>query len=667
MSDNDNDNELRVAGAALAIAIAAFLAAMLQLVQALFASARGLPNCDKRVIGDWAQYTVHRLRLKQLRLEVEFEAPVIFLAPESQTKGPVKDEKVSTKEVWHAEGTQSSCKMSRISWNDDVIRKIKEDGTRSEEIHTVDNARATWVWLLVAVERMEKESKEWENFKQNLEEGQPEHDPPTLTVKMQVKKTSFDTNPEIKKPFATTTISHLVELAAVLGLYWKVFDRDDNRYRAEGNGYSLTGSRISDFGVVFVFEKTGPTVFEANRIIPTSEVKELCFGRVPTLYRPKSSDKPEDLEWQNIQKTSSGNSDLKVEILQLGSRDEIAETLTQIGCNVGTTLFYKDKNKHQHDHLFPVTFEVMGMLARTLHIKDRCFTFLPNPTIYRWSRDSFSILRLLGAFTDFLERDHDTIRRANTKPSEEIKVEFDHVDSLSQMANTLWEDLETGGDLTYHQMNHLHKAIDLADSILTAGESPSTNQTVVLDVLRRHLQEVLAAINKGPEKDGNRIADGRVSFSALFKGPLEKREQRFMEIYFDQVLLRVVPTTTTDTESGDQEQVSRAIHEDRIARSSNGHVANGALPFSHTPSISPTDPSPGLTQRVTWPKPAGAARDDPKLRIIAKEPIEMQRLTIWYTLVFRMICWLMLHDFDKRDVQVPNSDLMGNRQPVFIT
>ena len=40
---------------------------------------------------------------------------------------------------------------------------------------------------------------------------------------------------------------------------------------------------------------------------------------------------------------------------------------------------------------------------------------------------------------------------------------------------------------------------------------------------------------------------------------------------------------------------------------------------------------------------------------------------IWCTLVFRMICWLMLHDFNKLDRQLPKSELLGSRVPVYIT
>jgi hypothetical protein len=45
---------------------------------------------------------------------------------------------------------------------------------------------------------------------------------------------------------------------------------------------------------------------------------------------------------------------------------------------------------------------------------------------------------------------------------------------------------------------------------------------------------------------------------------------------------------------------------------------------------------------------------------------EDHRNTIWVTLIFRMLCWLLLHDFDKSDVKIVPSDLKGSRMPVYI-
>lgn len=42
------------------------------------------------------------------------------------------------------------------------------------------------------------------------------------------------------------------------------------------------------------------------------------------------------------------------------------------------------------------------------------------------------------------------------------------------------------------------------------------------------------------------------------------------------------------------------------------------------------------------------------------------RNTIWISLIFRMLCWLLLHDFDKSDVRVVPTDMKGSRMPIYI-
>jgi hypothetical protein len=43
-----------------------------------------------------------------------------------------------------------------------------------------------------------------------------------------------------------------------------------------------------------------------------------------------------------------------------------------------------------------------------------------------------------------------------------------------------------------------------------------------------------------------------------------------------------------------------------------------------------------------------------------------KKTVLWFGLMFRMICWFLLHDFDKMDVNMMNSALKGSRMPVFI-
>lgn len=108
--------------------------------------------------------------------------------------------------------------------DDSNIKALKED------VHTTDNERASWSDLLSAVRRMERDSSKWgkQQWRDASRIVPPNYDP-TFAIAIQAKTRSWDTMQDIKKPYATSTICLIVEMAAALGLHW-------HQYRAEGNG-----------------------------------------------------------------------------------------------------------------------------------------------------------------------------------------------------------------------------------------------------------------------------------------------------------------------------------------------------------------------------------------------------------------------------------------------
>lgn len=170
----------------------------------------------------------------------------------------------------------------------------------------------------------------------------------TLSIAIQSKTRSWDTMPSnVKKPYLTTTMGHLVELVAVLGMHWREFDQTFNQYRAQGNGYTMTGTMVSDLGLMFTFSKIGETSFEENRIVPVTEVHELCFGYVPTILRGPhlfESGLRFPIDMEKEQKI--------VHTLTLGSNTEITETLLALGCNTNTRRLFLERDKNL-GHLFP--------------------------------------------------------------------------------------------------------------------------------------------------------------------------------------------------------------------------------------------------------------------------------------------------------------------------
>ncbi|KAK3323120.1 hypothetical protein B0T19DRAFT_442618 [Cercophora scortea] len=652
--DSLND---KVAIAAPVISTLALLGVVLQYVQTILARSYGLPYRDKEVLGKWAQYA--RPKWGFFRVEVEYGAPIIFLAANNNENGPQEGIR------WYVDGSHESCVQTRVE-DPAADPEFSQTGITRERVHTVKHELAAWIHLISATQKMERDSKIWENNKWRQANMQQPPLPKvvSLAVNIQPMKRSFDKHPATGRPYATTATCHIIELCAVLGIYWKEFDRDNNKYRAEGNGYSVLGSRINDFGLVFTFEKPGWPQFKKNRVIPTAEVKELCFGNVPTFYRPEK----EDVHWKQ-----PVNEQVNLKTLQLGSRAEIAETLNLIRCNEYTTQCYSDP-KQKQSYLKSLECSQDHFIRETGH----------SPTsVFALNKQAFSLRRLLTHFSTLLDRE---IAQGHTFNTE-------LVNSIHARARKLDDELpHQEGDFSPEHLNNLHSTIDyLGSSILSDTQNA---KDVVLDVLRRHVQEVLLVINTTNESGSNQAQPqltipkdpsipikSEISFSDLLQVPHEKRESSLIDKYFYDIRPRVMNVNVNNTSlqhPHDQQaaKASKSIHDQQKQQETE---MTNMTPTTQNPDWQPGLPRHGTTfststmpfsRSETWATntgtmaPGATAGGTPPPPLPSR--IEVQRNTIWCALVFRMICWLMLHDFDKKDVQLLKSELMGSRLSVFI-
>jgi hypothetical protein len=146
-------------------------------------------------------------------------------------------------------------------------------------VHTAEDEGCSWVLLLDALQGQEKASRAWDRGPDNLA-----HDH-TICYLIQRKKRCWDFMPlNATKPFATTTICHVVEIMAMLGLVWTDFDVKASVLSAEGNGYMVKSEYAPGLGILTRFSRLSKSVHEANRVIPCKEIKRLCFGEVPSLF-----------------------------------------------------------------------------------------------------------------------------------------------------------------------------------------------------------------------------------------------------------------------------------------------------------------------------------------------------------------------------------------------
>jgi hypothetical protein len=228
---------------------------------------------------------------------------------------------------------------------------------------------------------------------------------------------------------------------------------------------------------------------------------------------------------------------------------------------------------------------------------------LPNPTPYHWDKNSFNLRRLVREYQ----------KRINDLDLVPLVPQLvDDTDILVQALNQDKKSWTPGYSIPL--LNTLHDTLDRCDDFIRESD-----RELVRIVIREHFQEVLKLINAEGESTNNDngsvgIWDQRMDFGVVTAASPEARQDVFMDLYFYTVLGQVT---------------GRAVLQYRRQR-----VAQHA---------------PGLDDPDT-PKPS----------------LELQASAIWCTLVLRMMCWLLLHDFHENDVQVPKSGLLGSRLPVYI-
>ncbi|KAI7784442.1 modin [Diaporthe eres] len=680
------DNEYIVSVVALIISVVALIGAILQLLQQYYASAIGYSSCNERVMGPWASTRRRIFRYSELRFEVRFEAPVLFVCPPSNTRGPVPKQ-----EVKFLKGTEESeadtrtlplarTEKDRQQAEQKEVEKLGRQARLHTHVHTADNERATWAILLQALQQMEYSSHEWEveTLKQDVTRSGPKAELPesvpgweshSAVVALQPKLRSWDTMPDaVKKPYATTTICHIVEIAAMLGLHWREFDRSNHKYLAEGNGYLLTGHEVQDLGIGFSFQMYGGNKFEQNRIIPTDEIKLLAFGNVSTIFRPEAG-KDGKVPYDNEDPKNTW-------VLQFGSTTELVESLTHFGCNSKTTNYFRDQQK-KHAHLFPVVFEVLGMIAKPMYIEDTYYRYLPNPTTYSWNKKNFSLPKLILEFNRAVNDD-------------DIAPETDHLVQMQKWVYDVAKHLQNKkawrDDSVFPMtlLRALHEAIAKCDKYLK-----DEGANLVSLVIREHVQEVMHLLNtKAPSSSSDSgdestfPARENQTFDELNSAGPEEKQQKFMDIYFTTVA----------------QAVTRNCHEVLRKKNSTKYVHSPSqsrvdLGVAATPDDAATTVRDSVGSELSGSNPnekADAAEvqvqprrsSTPQLLVTPGHPREgegMARLkrmsttlheqltgNVWCTLVFRMLCWLLLHDFHKKDVQISKSELYGSRLPVYI-
>ena len=349
---------------------------------------------------------------------------------------------------------------------------------------------------------------------------------------------------------------------------------------------------------MFSFQVYGECRFKENRVAPHDSIKSFCFGFVPTIYQST-------VDSRRLRSPLDAIEDLTA--LQMASINEFAETLVMIGCNNKTVHSILEEDTRT-SHIFPLSFEIVGMLSETLHIRNTYFTYVPNPTPYRWDKRKVSLPKLLEAYQEELRGGGGGGGGGNTSPVQDrIDKHIDSILKYHYYGDNDEQDADEGPDRLQF-LEALHGAIDDVDEILTAkprrgsGSSAATTTTptkeqsdrreMVQDVLRGHIQELLRLLNperrapnhhrqslQVPDRDFDRLERERSPTSPISRRGLpayddhhqqqqqqqqqmlmstpqfedmdaaspDDRQHKMMEVYFRVVRRHAVPRATAST------------------------------------------------------------------------------------------------------------------------
>lgn len=303
------------------------------------------------------------------------------------------------------------------------------------------------------------------------------------------------------------------------------------------------------------------------------------------------------------------------------------------------------------------------MVAESLYIPNTYYRFVPNPTTFPWNRKNFSARKLLREFIKAMG------------PESEYITYTHHMMELQAWGEELDNHLKNWADEDVFSMGllqSLDECVKKCNAYLTPPEQALNERIVTMTklVVREHVQEVMKLLNEVTDDDAGDDStlasrDPRhghhtkrtttTTFDELNSAAPEVRQGKLIEIYFTTVRRAVaanVPQTLQKRHTGAYvpSVASRSNLNLNMSTEEGASVAESLAPRSETPQLFVTNSGTG-----------GDVREKPSMEAEAQLTEE-----IWCTLVFRMLCWLLLHDFHKKDVQISKSELFGSRLPVYI-
>ncbi|KAF2732231.1 hypothetical protein EJ04DRAFT_578488 [Polyplosphaeria fusca] len=256
-------SDANVATTALVVAAVALLIAVGQFLQQIFGTADGYRRCQESVMGPWASYTRLSWRWKGFRFETKFTTPsLLFIAHDSSgqdvqglyrlvdCKGrggntPTDNSKVPValrETLRQSDPIRNPSRSDFVTWMS-LLRSISE----------IDSSLMRGGVLADDVEGI-RDAHVDEQFDYSLAPIQKSR---RLYAAVRLEERSWDLiPPDIVRPFAKTTLGHLITIASRLGMHWIDFEPTRGALTAQGNGHSISSTTVRGLGMLIDYRRS---------------------------------------------------------------------------------------------------------------------------------------------------------------------------------------------------------------------------------------------------------------------------------------------------------------------------------------------------------------------------------------------------------------------------
>ena len=283
------------------------------------------------------------------------------------------------------------------------------------------------------------------------------------------------------------------------------------------------------------------------------------------------------------------------------------------------------------DHI-SVTFELIAMLAKSVHIPGSRFRRLPNPCADAWS-PGLDMAACLGTFAS-------SIKGRTSLGSHVLTTELHELFQHGRMDAMV---LTNGQTLAQKIKAYSDASTRLADEKSGKRYYPGDEGQAMKDQAAQdyntRLLDLLDALHWAVERVDERLND-----------LVDKPE--FSEV----VALHLI--AILDSQSTLNSELRKATAENPKERI----LINFYLNHIYPAAVAGSAEEVSGTQRAGTGTSHSATDSDATLSPAVPE----ERSAIWLGLMFRMWSWLFLHDFNPEDTMIERSEFKNNRLPVYI-